>query len=53
MGKRFPDDYTRQELVSLIHHHHSEHIEAKTKLADLTEKHIKVSKELSKLRRGK
>jgi len=53
MYKRFPQDYSREELVGLVNYHHNEHIKASISLSELKEKHILISKELSLLKRNK
>lgn len=53
MDKRFPTDYTHEELANLVIYHHDKHIEAVTKYTDTLEKLKEVQKELSKLKRNK
>ncbi len=53
MDKRFPIDYTHEELANLVIYHHDKHIEAVTKYTDTLEKLKEVQKELSKLKRNK
>jgi hypothetical protein len=50
---RFPDDYSREELAKLVIHHRNECIVKETLLSDTREKLIKVSKELSELKKSK
>jgi hypothetical protein len=51
--RRFPEDYSKEELSKLVLHHRDLHVEATTELYKLKEKFIVVSKELSALKRAK
>lgn len=51
-NKRFPQDYTQQELAALVTHHHQKHVETATKLDETRDKLIEAQKELSKLKRS-
>ena len=51
--RRFPQDYTQQELAALVTHHHEKHVEAATKLMETRDKLIQAQKELSVYKRGK
>jgi hypothetical protein len=48
---RFPQDYTREQLIGLVLLHRDASIEANTKLTELREKLIKTSQELSSIKK--
>ena len=50
-GYRFPQDCTRRRLAGLVTYHHKQHARIATEMSELREKHIKTSKELTKLKR--
>jgi hypothetical protein len=51
--KRFPQDYTRQELISLLLEHHAARVVAQTKVSELSDKLKDVQIQLSSLKRKK
>ena len=52
-AKRFPADYSKDELGALVSHHHDLRIKAETKMADLRDRNIDLSRQLSAMKRGK
>jgi len=52
MIKRLPEDYSKQELHTLVLHHHEKHSSTKTKLEETRQKLIAAQKELSRLKRN-
>jgi hypothetical protein len=48
---RFPQDYTREQLVGLVLLHRDSSVESSTKLTELREKFIKTSQELSSIKK--
>ena len=51
--KRFPDDYTHEELTKLVLYHRDKHVEISTKYHDTLDKLKEARIELSKLKRNK
>lgn len=53
MLKRFPEDYTRKELVDLIAHHHKRSVDASTALYNLRKKHDALIKKVPTLKQNR
>jgi hypothetical protein len=51
--KRFPQDYTNEELAKLVLHHRDKHVELSTKYHETLDKLKEARIELSKLKRNK
>jgi hypothetical protein len=47
MTKRYPQDYSKEELVELVGHHHTEHVRASTKYRETLDRLIEAQKKLS------